>query len=120
MKTASGRASPCTPKIDLELTFVKSQGGVGEDVYVRKVMDPNTGKYKKRYYVRQKSNNPNYVCWLTATKLKPSELGMSITEYEADCPIRPNVFIHTNKGVEEVVDEHYGLAEKQYKFSWEK
>ena len=121
MNTVSGKTSPCTPKLDIELTFLKSQCGVGEDVYYRKVINPKTGTPTlKKYYVRQKSNNPDYVCWLTAVKLKPNELATSITEYEANCPIRPNVFIHTEKGVEEVIDGHYGFAQKQYKFSWEK
>ena len=120
MNTISGKASPCTPRVDLDLTFVKSQSGVGEDVYFRRAINPSTGKYTKRYYVRQKSNNNDYVCWLSATKLKPTELGTAVAEYEASCPIRPNVFIHTDKGVEEVIDGHLGMAYKQYKFSWEK
>ena len=121
MNTVSGKASPLTSKLDLELTFLKSQGGVGEDVYYRMVINPKTGnKTLRRYYVRQKSNNPEYVCWYTATKLTPRELATSIAEFEADCPIRPNVFIHTDKGVEEVVDGNYGFAKKEYKFSWEK
>jgi hypothetical protein len=121
MNTTSGKVSPCTPKLDIELTFLKSQSGVGEDVYYRKVMNPKTGQLTQtRYYVRQKSNNPNYVCWLTATKLKPNELATAVAEYESACPIRPNVFMHTDQGVEEVIDGHSGTALKQYKFSWEK
>ena len=94
MNTVSGQASSLTPRLDIDLKFLKSQSGCGEDVYYRLVINPKTGnKTKRRYYVRQKSNNSDYVLWLTATKLKPNELATAIAEYEADCPIRPNVFI---------------------------
>ena len=98
----------------LVLDFLLSQSGLCEDVFVNRL--------NRRYYIRQKAIDSNYVCWLSATKLKLSELGYSLGEFEASCPLMDGLEIEFNykgkKSIETV--EYSGLARKTINFSFER
>jgi hypothetical protein len=98
---------------DRPVVMIKSQKGVGEDVYERPAADFGT-----RYYVRQESNIDGYVAWLTAGKDNKTCPSLTFGGYEAIGAVREGLTFITDDGNETTIEG--GFAKKAFPFSWEK
>lgn len=90
-------------KIDRMVKYVTSING--EDVFV--------GIENKKFYIRQKTNEPHYVRWYSASKWSGG--------FEASCPIKSGVRFRVYTGdmyhlFSEIVEGVAGAAKKEYDF----